>query len=113
MLRIRDNEATIRQLKFPENTLEKLRTNDLEPEVVVNASLVKQIESRFAKGEFDPDLVRQILEDLRSRGLLKIRLMSQNGYGEFPSRASLMRQYQITITIRQISKIGNSLLGYS
>ena len=24
MLRIRDNEATIRQLKFPENTLEKL-----------------------------------------------------------------------------------------
>jgi hypothetical protein len=113
MLRIRDNEATIRQLKFLENTLEKLRTNDLGPEVVVNASLVKQIESRFAKGEFDPDLVRQILEDLRSRGLLKISLMSQNGYGEFPSRASLMRQYQITITIRQISKIGNSLLGYS
>ena len=32
MLRIRDNEATIRQLKFPENTLENLRTNDLEPE---------------------------------------------------------------------------------
>ena len=25
MLRIRDNEATIRQLKFPEDTLEKLR----------------------------------------------------------------------------------------
>ncbi|MFZ0405615.1 MAG: hypothetical protein WBP84_02545 [Nitrososphaeraceae archaeon] len=107
MLRIRDNEATIRQLKFPENTLEKLRTNDLEPEIVVNASLVEQIEIRFAKGEFvpdrvPPDRVRQILEDLRSRGLLKISLMSQSGYGEFPSRGSLMRQYQITITIRQI-----------
>ena len=109
MLRIRDNEATIRQLKFPENTLEKLRTNDLEPEIVVNASLVEQIEIRFAKGEFVPDRVppdrdrvRQILEDLRSRGLLKISLMSQSGYGEFPSRGSLMRQYQITVTIRQI-----------
>ena len=55
MLRIRDNEATIRQLKFPENTLEKLRTNDSQPEIVVNASLVEQIEIRFAKGEFVPD----------------------------------------------------------
>ena len=31
MLRIRDNEATIRQLKFPENTLEGFEMNDLEP----------------------------------------------------------------------------------
>ncbi|MGB8165669.1 MAG: hypothetical protein WCF14_11750 [Nitrososphaeraceae archaeon] len=61
MLRIRDNEATIRQLKFPENTLEKLRTNDLEPEVVVNASLVEQIEIRFAKDEFVPDRVPLIV----------------------------------------------------
>ena len=61
MLRIRDNEATIRQLKFPENTLEKLRTNDLEPEIVVNASLVEQIEIRFAKDEFVLDRVPLIV----------------------------------------------------
>ena len=65
MLRIRDNEATIRQLKFPENTLEKLQTNNLEPEIVVNASLVEQIEIRFAKGEFVPDRVPFVIVYVR------------------------------------------------
>jgi hypothetical protein len=57
---------------------------------IINDSLLEQITSGFPESEFDPDLVRQALEDLRSRGLVKVDLVSQTQYGEFPSKVRLV-----------------------
>ena len=50
-----------------------------------------RVKSAFPAGEVDMDLIKQIFNDLSSRGTIKIDLLSSTVDGEIPSKVSITK----------------------